>query len=65
LNDRRPHIQLEPPDLIKYHRPRHDAPAIFEQDFKHLEFTWLQMDDVSTTPNLARDKVDLEIVDLE
>jgi hypothetical protein len=65
LNDRRPRIQLKPPDLIEYHGPRHNAAAILEQDFEHLEFARLQMDDVSAASNLTRDKVDLKIVDLE
>src|ERR1700736_2996945 len=58
-------IEMQIPDMLQQHRPRHHVALVADQIFKHLEFARQQLDRPAAAIDRAGDEVELEVADAQ
>src|SRR5215831_17468166 len=65
LDNVRPRVEMNVPDVLEQHRAGDDLASVPHQVFEQSEFPWLQLDQLPATPHRARQKIELQIKDVQ
>ena len=65
FNDVRARVEMNVPDMFKQHCARDHLTGVPHQVFQQLEFSWLQLNQLSATPHRAGQEIKLQIEDVQ